>query len=149
MQVEQLVRPLLNEQDYELVAADFAKEPQGLTLRIFIDSENGVTIGDCASVSELISAALDRKDLIKGRYVLEVSSPGIERPLVERKDFAKHKGLKVYVKTFAPINGRKRFTGILESVAGDSFMINCEGKLFSVPYDSVAKAHLVVDDIFS
>ena len=116
------------------------------TIRIFIDKETGITHDDCSAVSSQISELLDAADLIELAYVLEVSSPGLERELYSLKDFEKFAGSLVKVKTKTAINGQKHFRGKILKVEGDEIFLDdrTSGEA-SFPYAAVAKANLEID----
>jgi ribosome maturation factor RimP len=143
--IEKLAIPLLASESLELVDIEFKKESHGLVLRFFIDREGGVDLDTCSRANEALGNLLDTEDLISSSYILEVSSPGIERPLKKQEDFKKFVGSKIYVKTRYKIEGRKHFTGILKSASEETFTIECEGLTIEIPYSEVSKAHLVVD----
>lgn len=111
--VSEMVQPILDNLQLELVDIEFVKEGQSWFLRVFIDSDDGVDIEECAKVSEALSEKLDEADPIKQNYFLEVSSPGAERPLKKEADFMKALGKNVYIKTYEPIEGNKEFEGEL------------------------------------
>lgn len=144
-QIEQLVEPILAEQKLELFDIEFRQEPAGSFLRVFIDSEQGVDIEACVRLNEVLGKKLDQSKIISGHYTLEVSSPGIERPLKKEKDYQKALGSKIYIKTFAPIGNQKEFTGVLESVERNSVTIRTQKDSIRVPLNLITKAHLVAD----
>ena len=109
----ELVQPIVDRLSFELVDVEFLKEGANWYLRIYIDKPGGIAIEDCQSVSEELSDRLDETDPIKQSYILEVSSPGLERPLKKDGDFEKFRGEPVEVKLFQPVNGKKVFEGDL------------------------------------
>jgi ribosome maturation factor RimP len=109
----ELVLPIVEKLSYELVDVEFLKEGANWYLRIYIDKPGGIAIDDCQIVSELVSDKLDEVDPIKQSYILEVSSPGLERPLKKDNDFIKFKGEQIEIKLFQPMNGKKVFEGEL------------------------------------
>lgn len=111
--VTELVLPIIEKNSFELVDVEFVKEGTNWYLRIYIDKDGGITIDDCQIVSEGLSSSLDKADPIKQKYFLEVSSPGLERPLKKDSDFERFKGHLVEVRTFEPIDGKKVFEGEL------------------------------------
>jgi len=111
--VNRITRPITDRHSFELVDVEFVKEGANWYLRVFIDKPNGVTIDDCQIVSEELSEELDKADPIEQSYFLEVSSPGLDRPLKNDRDFEKYKGETVEVKIFEPIDGKKVFEGEL------------------------------------
>ena len=112
---EELVQPLVDKNKFELVDVEYVKEAGTNYLRVYIDKEGGITIDDCETISRALSDLLDEKDYINEAYILEVSSPGLGRPLKKDKDFARSIGEEVDVKLFKPIERQKEFSGILES----------------------------------
>ena len=137
-----VIEPVLLSLGYELVDCEFVND-HGWVLRVYIDNEAGsITIADCAEVSRSVSAALDVDDVIPQRYSLEVSSPGLNRPLRRLKDFERFKGEKARIRTIEPIDGRGNYIGILQGVAGDDILINVDGTEYKVPLNMVSKAKL-------
>ncbi|MDI6822091.1 MAG: ribosome maturation factor RimP [Actinomycetota bacterium] len=143
--VEELIAPILEGEGLELFDVELQREPRGLVLRIFIDSERGVDLNTCARMSELIGRALDEADLISTPYTLEVSSPGIERRLTKPRHYRQFIGSKIKVKTIKTLANRRQFTGILKEVGEHQFTMECEGELMRIPFDLVSQAHLVYD----
>ncbi|WP_066193757.1 MULTISPECIES: ribosome maturation factor RimP [Gracilibacillus] len=147
-QVEQLALPIVNECDLELVDVVYEKEGSNWFLRVYIDKDGGVDIEECGQVSERLSAVLDEVDPIKEAYFLEVSSPGVERPLKKKTDFEKNIGQHIYVKLYEPIEKQKEFTGDLVAFKDDVATINYKEKTKSkevdVPFAKIAKARLAV-----
>ena len=111
--VTELVMPIIETLSFELVDVEFLKEGANWYLRVYIDKPGGITIDDCQAVSEKLSDLLDEADPIKQSYILEVSSPGLERPLKKDSDFVKFRGEDVEVKLFQPLNGKKIYEGEL------------------------------------
>lgn len=121
--VAELALPIVEKHSFELVDVEFVKEGASWYLRVYIDKPGGVTLDDCQAVSEELSDEMDRVDPIKQSYFLEVSSPGIERPLKNDRDFEKYKGSLVEVKVFQPIEGRKIFEGELVGLVDGRIVI--------------------------
>ncbi|MFJ8243940.1 ribosome maturation factor RimP [Peribacillus asahii] len=145
--VEELVTPILEDLQLELVEVEYVKEGSWF-LRVYIDKETGVDIEDCGTVSEKLSEKLDEVDPIPQNYFLEVSSPGAERPLKKDKDFQKAIGKNVYIKTYEPILNEKEFEGTLMAFDGQEVTlevkIKTRKKTVVIPYDKVAKARLAI-----
>jgi ribosome maturation factor RimP len=144
--VRQIAAPLAAQEGLELVDVEMGGMGGRQTLRLFIDKAGGVSLDDCSSVSRAVSAALDVEDFIDGAYDLEVSSPGLDRPLRTPEHFEKFKGSKVRVKTFGPIpecENRKTFVGELQGFAEGRVIVDVDGKLFHVPHAQVSKASVV------
>jgi ribosome maturation factor RimP len=130
-------------EDVELVLLEEAGNRRQRILRLYIDHEGGVTHELCARVSTAVGLALDEVDAFEGAYTLEVSSPGLERPLRKRSHFEAHVGKKVYVKTMAPVEGSKVWQGILHEVAEDSVVVEEAGRVARIPLDEITSAHLI------
>jgi len=124
--VTDMVLPIVERNNFELVDVEFLKEGASWYLRIYIDKEGGITIDDCQIVSEELSEKLDKSDPIEQHYFLEISSPGIERPLKRDKDFIKYKDELVEVKLFQPIDGKKIFIGKLNGLFEDKISITMD-----------------------
>ena len=107
--IEELVLPITNEHNIEIVDVEYVKEAGEYYLRIFIDKDGGVSLNDCEVITRAINPILDEKDPIKENYFLEVSSPGLDRPLKKEKDFIRYAGRDVEVKLYKPINGLEHF----------------------------------------
>lgn len=142
--IEGYAGPLLRDMGLELVEVQFRREGHGWVLRLFIDSEQGVTLDDCAAVSREISAWLDVEDLINHAYHLEVSSPGLERPLTKIDDFRRFRGRKARIKLKEPKDGQRVFTGTLEQVAGECITVFADGKPVNIMFEEIARARLAL-----
>jgi len=143
--INSLLEPVIEDLGFELVDIEYLMERGRWILRIFIDKEGGVSIRDCVMVSKEISPILDVEDPIESSYVLEVSSPGLDRPLTKEKHFIQAIGKKVKIKTELPVEGRKNFTGFLEDYRDGIAYINVEGKVFSLNIDEIEKANLIYE----
>jgi len=144
-QIARLVEPMLVREGFELVDVEIAGSGPSTILRLFIDKPGGVTLDDCAFVSEGVDAVLDVEDPFETSYHLEVSSPGLDRPLRKRTDFERYVGRKVRVKTYGPLEtsgARKVFPGLLKGLRGEAVVIDVDGTEFEVPLGSIAKANL-------
>jgi ribosome maturation factor RimP len=142
-QIEQIAAPVLAEHAAELVDLQFVHEHGQWILRFFLDKENGITLDDCAVISEHVGRILDATDVIKQRYSLEVSSPGINRPLKKEADYQRFLGERVDVTLYAPLNGRRHFKGKLQSVSAGVVVLEAEPQqVFALPLADVAKANL-------
>jgi|SRR5579883_1762377 len=134
---------------YELVECQFRREPTGWVLRLFVDSaetaEKPISIDDCTTISRALSAHLDQADLIPQAYALEVSSPGLERPLTRRKDYLRFANRRVRIKLRTGIAGRKNFDGTLLGITGENIQILQDGQEVLLPFSDVVKAHLVYE----
>jgi len=145
-QLTTLIEPQLDQLGYELVELQLVKEGNQKYLRLFIDQPQGIGLSDCELVSRKIEALLDEEDPISGSYVLEVSSPGLERPLKKEQDFERFSGKPIKVKTFAPLDGRKTFEGTLIGLKDQEVRLETEYGTISVPLKDIAKANLVFKD---
>ncbi|WP_257350003.1 ribosome maturation factor RimP [Pseudalkalibacillus decolorationis] len=145
---EELVIPILESMNLELVDVEFVKEGKNWFLRVYIDSDEGVDIEECGKVSEQLGGKLDELDPIQEAYFLEVSSPGVERPLKKEQDIRKAIGKLVHIKTYEQIEGQKEFEGTLVNFDGNDLTIEIRVKTriksMSIPYDKVANARLAV-----
>lgn len=141
-----LLEPIVAGEGLELVDLEFLREREGWVLRLFIDKPGGrVGLDECTQVSRAVDPALDVEDLVPHEYSLEVSSPGVNRPLKKPAHFERVKGQKVKVKTFGPVGDppRKNFTGTLTEVAGDGISVDVEGAgTFHILFKDIAKANL-------
>jgi len=143
--VEEYAGPLLESMGTELVEVQFRCEGHGWVLRLFIDRQDGVTIDDCAAVSREISTWLDVEELIEHAYHLEVSSPGLERPLKKKKDFERFTGRKARIKLRESLGGQKVFIGTIDSVDDEKVVLVAEeGGPVGLLFDTIAKARLVI-----
>jgi ribosome maturation factor RimP len=142
--VEQLVKDITNGTELEVVDVEFVKEREWY-LRVFLDKEGGIELEDCQWVSEKLESELDRLDPIKESYYLEVSSPGLDRPLKKERDFIRHQGDKVEVHTFAPLDGQKTIIGTLLGLKDDTIRMEVEGSEISIPKDKTSQVRLYLD----
>ena len=140
-----MAEPLVAENGLELIDVEYVKEGAEWYLRLFLDKddENGVDLDDCELISRKFSDVLEEKDPIAQAYRLEVSSPGIERPLKRTKDFVRFAGEKVQVKTFAEVEGKKQFIGILGETTEEAVTIDVDGTVITIPRKQISKANLV------
>lgn len=143
--IEQLVMPIINQNNFELVDIEFLKEGSNWYLRIYVDKQGGFTIDDCELVSKQLGEILEKDDPIEQPYILEVSSPGLDRPLKKESDFIKYKGEVVDVKLYKAINKTKEFQGILKGLENDIVTIEDEtGKELSFSRKEIAIIRLAV-----
>jgi len=143
--IKTLINPILLNQGMELVEIEYRREARGWVLRLYIDKERGVTLEDCTRVSQEVGRILDVEDLITVPYALEVSSPGLTRPLKSEKDFKKVQDRLIKVRTFEPVMNRREFKGKLTAVSDREIEILIDGEVFQIPLSSIAKAHLEVE----
>lgn len=128
IKTEELLNPIIEDNNFELVDVEYVKEGGNWFLRVFADKEGGITIDDCELISRALSDLLDEKDFIKDSYILEVSSPGLGRQLKKNKDFKRSIGEEVDIKLYKAINKQKEFTGILIAYDDNTVTIEFEDK---------------------
>jgi len=143
--VRAVILPIVLNEGMEVVDIEYRRESGGWVLRVILDKEGGVTLDDCTRVSHEAGRSLDVEDIIPTAYTLEVSSPGLTRPLKTERDFTKYLHRLVKVKTVDPIENRRQFKGRLLGVSEKGVEIQVEGKVFQIPLSNVAKANLEVD----
>ncbi|HEX8821751.1 MAG TPA: ribosome maturation factor RimP [Archangium sp.] len=143
---QEMLEPIVAGEGLELLEVEFIREREGWILRLFIDKPGGrVGLDECSQVSRAVDTVLDVEDIVPHEYNLEVSSPGVNRPLRKPVHFERVKGQKVKVKTFGPIGEppRKNFTGTLTEVAADAISVDVEGAgSFRISFKDIAKANL-------
>ena len=132
---------LKDQSEIELVDVEYVKE-RDWYLRVFIDKAGGIEIDDCQALSERLEKVLDEKDIIEGSYILEVSSPGLDRQLKKPRDFVREQGKKVDVTLYAPVDGTKEFTGVLEGYDEDAKTVTIDGKAWPLEKVSVIRLHI-------
>ncbi|BBH20833.1 ribosome maturation factor RimP [Paenibacillus baekrokdamisoli] len=142
--VEEMVRPFLDDNGFELVDVEYVKEGSNYFLRVFVDKEGSIDIDECGRISEFLSDKLDENDPITEAYFLEVSSPGAERPLKKPEDVHKAVGKHVFLTTYEPIGGAKEFEGKLLSFDGEAAVVEIGKKQHAIPYEKVASARLAI-----
>ena len=140
-----LIEPVVAGLGYEAVGIELLAQGGHELLRIYIDCAQGVTVDDCQRVSHQVSGMLDVEDPIRGDYTLEVSSPGIDRPLFRRADFARFAGQRVKLKLSAPHDGRARYTALLRGLEGDDVLLEVDGEALRIAFDDIDQARLVGD----
>ena len=141
IRVEQLMQEILNGTDFELVDTEFVKEKDWY-LRVFVDKRGGIDLDDCQTISEKLGSMLDKESLISEPYILEVSSPGLERVLKKDRDFVRESGKSVDVTLYAPFDGQKIFTGTLES-RDEQFVYLKDCK--PIPREKISQVKLHID----
>jgi ribosome maturation factor RimP len=143
--VNGIATSILFNEGMELVEIEYRREAKGWVLRLLIDKEGGVSINDCTRVSQEIGRSLDVEDFILTPYTLEVSSPGLTRPLKSEKDFIKYRNYLIKVKTFDPVGNRRRFKGKLLEISENRIGIEVDGGVIHIPLSNVARANLEID----
>jgi ribosome maturation factor RimP len=147
--IRQLIEPVIESEGLEIIDLECLKMKFRWLVRIFIDKEGGVTIDDCSEISKQVGDILDVYDVLPGSYTLEVSSPGLDRPLSRDKDFVKYRGSTVRIKTGEKLDGVKNFRGKLNDYLDENgakiLIVDVSGKIYRIPRDMVVKAHLVYE----
>jgi len=147
--IMQLIEPVIESEGMEIIDLECLKMKYRWLVRIYIDKEGGVTIADCSEISKQAGDILDVYDVLPGSYTLEVSSPGLDRPLARDKDFIKYRGSTVRIKTAEKLDGVKNFHGKLNDYLDENgtktLIVDVSGKIYHIPRDMVVKAHLVYE----
>ena len=143
--IKSMVTPILQEMDLELVDVLYRRESSGWVLRLIIDKEDGIALDDCTAVSREVSQLLDIEDIIEQVYNLEVSSPGLDRPLKSIGDFQRFTGRKAKVTTREPIQGNQVFIGRINKVEDELIILEVGQQELSIPFSEVARARLEVE----
>lgn len=138
-----MLRPAVEETGKELWGVEFISAGNNSVLRLFINHENGIDVDDCAEVSRQVGAILDVEDPISSEYNLEVSSPGVDRPLFELSHFQQVIGETINVKLSMPLNGRRKFKGILAAIENDTLIVEVDAIDYELVINNVDKANLV------
>ena len=142
-QLEALIKPVIGSLGLELWGVEFQSAGKRSTLRIYIDGPDGVTVDDCARVSHQVSGVLDVEDPITEQYLLEVSSPGMDRPLYTLAQYQTYVGHILEVRLRVPFEGRRRFKGVLNGVEGDEILLVVDDNEYMLPIDYIDRARLV------
>jgi ribosome maturation factor RimP len=143
--INELIRPVLQAQEVELVDMEFVKAGKRSTLRLFLDKPGGITLDDCAALSRLLGEIIDVHDIIDHAYTLEVSSPGLTRPLKKVEDFQRCLGRLVRITVRSGAGKRSLFRGELQGVDGDSVVVQEGQEVFRIPLADIVKARLDID----
>jgi ribosome maturation factor RimP len=138
-----LIEPTVENLGYELVGIEHVSQGRHSVLRIYIDHVDGINVDDCASVSHQVSGVLDVEDPIKGNYSLEVSSPGLDRPLFTLEQFARFAGEQVQIRLHAPIEGRRKLNGVIKGIDGGYVEVEVDDKTYRLVLDDIDTARLV------
>ena len=143
-EIEQLIQPTLSDMGYELWGCEYLAQGKHSLLRIYIDTAAGIGMEDCEKVSRQISAILDVEDPISGNYSLEVSSPGIPRPLFHSRQYQRYMGLEVQIKLFKPVNAKRKFLGTIASADEQTLVLTIDNKQQDFLFSNIVKANLTV-----
>lgn len=146
-EVERLIGPTLDQLGFDIVRVALGGDRR-MRLQVMVEGKDGggPSVEDCSRLSRAIEAILDVEDPIRSAYVLEVSSPGIDRPLTRLKDFQRFAGLDAKVEMLMPVSGRRRFSGKLAGLEGQSILIDCEGERLSLPFTGLQRAKLLLTE---
>ena len=144
-QLNDLLRPAAEALGYEFLGVEYIGQGKHTVLRLYIDHENGITVDDCASVSHQASGILEVEDPIASQYTLEVSSPGMDRPLFTLAHFTQYVGHQIQLRCHVGVNGRRKFKGTLLSVANEQLIVKVDNEEYSIEFDDIDKANLVAD----
>ena len=147
LNLDALLRPVVTDMGYVCWGIELLGQGRGSLLRIYIDSSAGITLEDCERVSKQVSAILDVEDPIAGEYLLEVSSPGLDRLLFNRDHYEQFIGKTVKVRLSKTMDNRKSITGSIEEVTGETLVLNESGREIQIPLGEIEKARLCPDDI--
>ena len=142
---EELLAPIVESKGFELVDVEYVKEGGTWYLRGYIDKPGGITVNDCEAVSREFSEKLDEKDFIEDSYIMEISSPGLDRPLKKEKDYQRSLGRLIEVRTYPPIDKRKEFCGILKAYDADTVTIEEDGADITFQKKDTALVRLAID----
>jgi len=143
-----LAEPYVRDAGFDLIEVQFGREQRGMVLRLFIDrpeggGSGGINVDDCERVSRDVSAALDVADKIPQAYQLEVSSPGLDRPLRRERDFARFVGESARIRLTEGVEGRRNFTGTIRGAKDGRVEIACDGRSYEIPVDDITRANLI------
>lgn len=142
-QLEDILRPVVEALEYEFWGLEYLPQGRHSVLRVFIDHADGIGVDDCAKVSHQISGVLDVEDPIQNEYDLEVSSPGLDRPLFQLDHYARFVGHQVALRLQAPFEGRRKYQGIIKGVEDDSVLVVVDDHELVLPFESIERAVIV------
>lgn len=142
-QLEALIEPIVESLDYRLWGIEFLSRGRNSLLRVYIDAENGITLEDCEKVSRQVSAVMDVEDPITDEYTLEVSSPGLDRPLFRLEHYEIMTGHTANVRLRVPFEGRRKYRGIIKGIEDQDVVIEADGHELLLPIESIEKAQVI------
>lgn len=142
-QLQALLAPIVEALGYQCWGVEFISQGRHSLLRVYIDHPNGILVDDCEKVSRQISGVLDVEDPIAGEYTLEVSSPGMDRPLFTLEQFAAHVGAQVKIRLRSPYEGRRNFQGVLRGVEEQDVVVQVDNHEYLLPIESIDKANII------
>jgi ribosome maturation factor RimP len=143
--VTDLIKPTLKGSDIELVDVEYKKIGKTWVLRVFIDKDQGVTVYDCQKLSREIEDLIEIHELVDKHYVLEVSSPGLDRPLKKKSDFLRNKGKRIQVKSYSPIKNNKINIGTVRDFANDTLFLENKKDILEIPLMNIAQAKIIIE----
>ena len=141
-QIQALLEPTVEALGYELWGLEYLSQGRHSTLRLYIESEQGISVDDCAAVSEQVSSVMDVEDPISGEYTLEVSSPGMDRLLFKPDQYAAYQGEILELRLRTAFEGRRKFKGILKGIEGDDVVIQVDDHEYLLPFGAIEKARV-------
>ncbi len=143
--VTDLIQPTLRKKNIELVDVEYKKIEENWTLRVLVEKNQGITVHDCQELSREIEDLIEIHELIDSHYILEVSSPGLDRPLKKEADFLRNKGKRIRIKTYLPINNKKENVGTVIDFSKDTLFLEDRKDILKVPLTDIAQAKLIVE----
>ena len=143
--IQTVIAPVVASLDCELVGIEYGRQGNRGLLRVYIDKENGVDVSDCQRVSHQLSGVLDVEDVVQGQYQLEVSSPGLDRPLFTLEHFEQFAGYKAKLKLVTPIDGQRKFKGTLQGVENEQVIVNIGENELVLALGAIDKANLIAE----
>lgn len=143
--LNKIIEPVVTSLGYELVGCVYIPRGRYATLRVYIDKPEGITLDDCQRVSRQVSAVLDVEDPITQQYELEISSPGLDRPLFSEEHYHRFVGSKIRLRLYSPTEGRRKLTGTLQAVNEENIIIKTDDNEMIVPFEDIDQANLVPD----
>ncbi len=141
----EILEPVVSGLGYELVGIDYRPSPKNALVRLYIDQPDGVTLDDCTRVSNQVSSVLDVEDPIPGQYTLEISSPGLDRPIFKVEDYERFAGEKVHLRLQGLYEGRRKFSGVLRGLRDDCVVVDENGNEIQVPLSQIDRANLELE----
>jgi ribosome maturation factor RimP len=141
--VQALLEPAVNALGYELLGIEYMPQGKHSLLRMYIDADDGIALEDCERVSRQVSGILDVEDVVHGQYTLEVSSPGLDRPLFTLDHFRKYLGQTVKLRLSSPLDGRRKFSGVISAIEDDAVVVTVDNETVTLPWNLIEKANLV------
>lgn len=142
--IAELIEPMVRNQSLELVDVEYKKEGKNWYLRVYLDKEQGITVKDCQSLSHQIEDLIEVEAIVSNPFILEVSSPGLNRPLKTERDFLRNKNRQIIVTTFSPVNNKKNFHGMIKDFKDQTLYLDEDGNPLEIPLEKIAKAKLEI-----